>query len=127
MFLGLRGRTGVFDTFINVRAVVPWLYAHGRRTRLNKDILRMAETTVSIRVIPFSGKFEDWPYWSVKLLTRARQKGYRDVLLGQEVTLSDVDKPADTASQVEIDKYTKARELNDLAFEEMCLCIDVTT
>jgi hypothetical protein len=87
----------------------------------------MTETTVSIRVISFSGKFEDWPYWSVKFLTRAHRKGYRDVLLGYEVTPSDDEKPVDTAAQADIDKYTKARELNDLAFEEMCPCIDVTT
>jgi hypothetical protein len=50
-----------------------------------KDILKMADTMVSIRVISFTGKKEDWPIWSVKFLARARRKGYRDVLLGKSL------------------------------------------
>jgi hypothetical protein len=61
----------------------------------------MADTTVSIRVIPFTGKKEDWPIWSVKFLAPARCKGYRDVLLGKDITPSDADEPAATATQAE--------------------------
>jgi hypothetical protein len=92
-----------------------------------KNISKMADTTVSIRVIPFTGKKEDWPIWSVKFLARARRKGYRDVLLGKDITPSDTDEPAATATQAEKDVYNKERELNDLANEEMILCIDGTT
>jgi hypothetical protein len=92
-----------------------------------KNILQMADTTVSIRVIPFTGKKEDWPIWSVTFLARARCKGYRDVLLGKDNTPSDADEPAATATQAEKDVYNKVRKLNDLAYEEMILCIDGTT
>jgi hypothetical protein len=84
----------------------------------------MPHTMVSIRVIPFNGKKEDWPFWSVKFLACSHCKNYQDILLGHDVTLSDADKPVDTATQAEKDKYEKAQELNDLAYEEMCLCVD---
>jgi hypothetical protein len=87
----------------------------------------MADTTVSIRVTPFTGKKEDRPIWSVKLLACARCKGYRDVLLGKDITPLDADEPAAMATQAEKDAYNKVRELNDLAYEEMILCIDGTT
>jgi hypothetical protein len=78
-------------------------------------------------VIPFTGKKEDWPIWSVKFLACARCKGYRDVLLGKDIALSDTDEPAATATQAEKDAYNKGRKLNDLACEEMILCVDGTT
>jgi hypothetical protein len=98
------------------QANVPW-----------KNISKTADTTVSIRVIPFTGKKEDWRIWSVKFLACARCKGYRDVLLGKDVTPLDADEPAATATQAEKDAYNKARKLNDVAYEEMILCIDGTT
>jgi hypothetical protein len=87
----------------------------------------MADTMVSIRVIPFTYKKEDWPFWSVKFLARAHCKGYRDVLLGKVIALSDADEHAATGTQAEKDAYNKGRELNDFACEEMVLCIDGTT
>jgi hypothetical protein len=87
----------------------------------------MADTTVSIRVIPFTGKKEDWPIWSATFLACARCNCYRDVLLGKDISLSDADEPSATATQAEKDAYNKAHKLNDLAYEEMILCIDGTT
>jgi len=36
----------------------------------------------AIRIIPFSGKQQDWRMWSKKFLARALMKGYKEVLLG---------------------------------------------
>ena len=42
----------------------------------------MAETTMkTIRIIPFSGKEEDWNRWSKTFLATATVKGYKDVLI----------------------------------------------
>ena len=40
----------------------------------------MADTLKTIRVIPFSGKGEDWNRWSKTYLATATAKGYRDIL-----------------------------------------------
>ena len=45
--------------------------------------------TTSIKVIPFSGKDVDWPVWSEKFFARARQKGYKKILLVKEVVPVD--------------------------------------
>ena len=47
--------------------------------------------TTSIKVIPFSGKAVDWPVWSEKFLARARRKGYKKILLGEEVVTNDAE------------------------------------
>ena len=42
----------------------------------------MTETTIkTIRIIPFSGKEEDWNRWSKTFLATATVKGYKDVLI----------------------------------------------
>jgi hypothetical protein len=104
--------------------VIPRLYAHEARTCLSNKIsnwnvdkignwnIDRGRTSVSIGVIPFSGKNEEKPFWS---LAYARRKVYRDIILRHEVTLSDADKPADKDTQAEKDKYEKTRGLNDLA------------
>ncbi len=38
----------------------------------------------SIRVIKFSGKEDDWKYWSVKFLARADLHGFGELLIGEE-------------------------------------------
>jgi hypothetical protein len=53
--------------------------------------------------------------------------GYRNVLLGVDKTPADSDKPATTASQEDKDTYTKAQGLNELAYEDLVLCIDGST
>ena len=44
-----------------------------------------------IRVIPFSGNAVDWSVWSEKFLARARRKGYKKILLGEEVVPDDAE------------------------------------
>ena len=36
----------------------------------------------AIRVIPFSGKAEDFNMWKMKFLSRAKNRGFKDVLTG---------------------------------------------
>jgi hypothetical protein len=48
-------------------------------------------------------------------------------LLGVDKTPADLDKPATTASQEDKDTYKNAQDLNELAYEDLGLCIDGTT
>ena len=57
--------------------------------------------TTSIRVIPFSGNVVDWPVGSENLLARARRKGYKKILLGEEVVPDDAE---------DLDAITKQNE-----------------
>ena len=69
----------------------------------------------TLRVIAFSGKEADWPFWSKKFLAKARRSGFRDILLGKAtVPKEDEDVSADT-------KKTELRELNEMGFEELLL------
>jgi hypothetical protein len=36
----------------------------------------------TIRVIPFSGKVDEWPVWSEKFLAKAKRYGFKDLLQG---------------------------------------------
>jgi len=36
----------------------------------------------NLKIIAFSGKQDDWKFWEVKFLTRARRKGFQEILLG---------------------------------------------
>ena len=38
----------------------------------------------TIRVIEFSGKEDDWKYWSVKSLARADLRGFGELLTGEK-------------------------------------------
>jgi hypothetical protein len=42
-----------------------------------------AEST--IRVVMFNGKKSDWVAWEAKFLAKARQKGYKYVVVGKNV------------------------------------------
>jgi len=78
----------------------------------------------NLKVIVFSGKQEDWKFWEVKFLTRARCKGFREILLGTVQILTDSEKfdlnKADEKAKSEI------CEKNELAFEELALLIDTS-
>ena len=87
----------------------------------------MTDSTASIKIIPFSGKKADWPVWSEKFLARAKRRGYRDHLLGIVKTPTDSEKPTASATQSDKDIYKKSREPNELAYEDLILCIDGAT
>jgi hypothetical protein len=77
----------------------------------------------SIQVLRFSGKKDEWPIWSEKLLTKAKCSGYKDVLLG------NIDIPK---SGEEINEKTEEEKvlinnanLNEMAYTELILSIYV--
>ena len=39
----------------------------------------------SIHVLEFTGRHEDWKVWSVKFLARGSKKGYKSVVIGDEI------------------------------------------
>ena len=64
----------------------------------------MADTTIkTIRIIPFSGKEEDWNRWSKTFMATATVKGYKDVLV-----------PIDPETPAELDD-------NNLAYNDLIL------
>jgi hypothetical protein len=88
---------------------------------------KMSDTTASIKIIPFSGKKADWTAWSEKFLARARRRGYKEYLEGTERIPTDAEKPADTETATVKEVYKGKRDLNELAYEDLVLCIDTTT
>ena len=80
----------------------------------------------TIRVIRFSGKTEDWPYWEEKFLSRARRKGYKSVLLGKDKVVTDADAQALDLTKPDDKAKSEIRKSNELAFEEMILAIDTS-
>jgi len=78
----------------------------------------------SLKVIVFSGKQDDWRFWEVKFLARARRKGFRELLLGKLTIPIDTEVLNDTvpAEKIKID----IRDANELAFEELVLSIDTS-
>ena len=89
----------------------------------------MSTTKISeeaIRVIRFSGKEEDWPYWEEKFLSRARRKGFKEILLGKISIKTETEHLALTDAG-QIKDSTEKREKNATAFEELVLSIDTNT
>jgi hypothetical protein len=77
----------------------------------------------AIRVLTFSGLKEDWSIWSERFLAKAKRHGYKDVLLGkQEIPKSDETFDERTA---EGRAKSKIVELNELAYSELVLSMDV--
>ena len=53
----------------------------------------------STRVVPFSGKKEDWDMWQIKHVGRSRMRGTYGVLMGTEKTPTLVAGTAPTADE----------------------------
>ena len=68
----------------------------------------------AIRVIPFSGKCDEWPTWSEKFLAKAKRFGFKDVLLGKVM----IPKSTEEFDEESDDGKKKARviELNEIAY-----------
>ena len=49
------------------------------------------ETEKSIRVITFSGLEDEYEYWAMKFLAKAKKKKYKDILLGKVAVPKDSD------------------------------------
>ena len=78
----------------------------------------------SIRVLNFSGRKEEWPSWSEKFLAKAKRSGTKDVLLGK-VEIPSSFEVADENTE-EGKKLLRIRELNEIAYTELILSIDVS-
>jgi len=78
----------------------------------------------ALKVIVFSGRQDDWKFWEVKFLARARRKGFRELLLGNKTIPKDSVKldPSVPAEKIQIEIC----EANELAFEELVLSIDTS-
>ena len=79
----------------------------------------------TIRVIPFCGKVDEWPIWCEKFLSKAKRFGFKDLLLGR-LDIPSFDEEVDKLSE---EGKEKARiiELNEIAYTELILSIDVKT
>ena len=84
----------------------------------------------SIRVIEFSGKEDDWKYWSVKFLARANLRGFGELLIGEEKlpTKSDYTSAAsiDPATP-ELKETIRLYDLGKKAFDKLVLSCNTTT
>jgi hypothetical protein len=82
----------------------------------------------SIKVIPFNGKRNEWAPWEEKYLARAKHKGIKPVLLGQQdiPKASDVLKEATITERNDQDKID-IREANEIAYSDLVLSIETST
>jgi hypothetical protein len=77
----------------------------------------------TIKVIPFCGKVDEWTIWREKFLAKAKRYGFKDLLLGK-LSIPKVDDVFDAISE-EGKKMIKVIELNEIAYIELILSIDV--
>ncbi len=81
----------------------------------------------TIKMLSFRGKQADWQVWSEKFLTRARRKGFKDVLLGKVEVPPDSELLDLTVSKDEDKKKKKVQDANAFAYEALILLIDGET
>jgi transposase InsO family protein len=90
---------------------------------------------ISIKVIGFSGKKKDWITWEEKFLSKAKRRGYKDLLLGRTeipkstaVLIAVVDDDAsDEANLIRTEEMAllvKIRELNEQGYSDLILSMD---
>jgi hypothetical protein len=77
----------------------------------------------AFRVIPFCGKVEEWPIWNERFLAKAKRCGFKDLLLGK-LSIPKVDEEIDETSDIG-KKKSIIIELNEIAYTELILLIDV--
>jgi hypothetical protein len=68
----------------------------------------------TIRVIPFSGKVDEWPVWSKKFLVKAKRYGFKDLLQGK-LSIPKFDESFDEDLD-EGKKMLKNAEINEVPF-----------
>jgi hypothetical protein len=78
----------------------------------------------AIRVLNFLGRKEEWPPWSEKFQTKAKRSGIKDVLLGK-LQIPKTSEEFEEKSE-EGRRMMKNDDLNELAFTELILSIDVS-
>ena len=78
----------------------------------------------AIRVLNFSGRKEEWPSWNEKFLAKAKRSGIKDVLLGKVEIPSSLDIIDEKTEEGK--KLLRIADLNEIAFTELILSIDVS-
>jgi hypothetical protein len=78
----------------------------------------------AIRVLNFSGRKEEWPSWNEKFLAKAKRSGIKDVLLGKVEIPSSLDVIDEKTEEGK--KLLRIADLNEIAFTELILSIDVS-
>jgi hypothetical protein len=78
----------------------------------------------AIRVLNFSRRKEECPTWSEKFLAKAKRSGIKDVLLGK-LQIPKTSEELEEKSEEER-RMMKNADLNELAFAEIILSIDVS-
>jgi len=100
--------------------VVPCDQRDTPRIKCNMSLIEEKD----LKVIVFSGKQEDWKFWEVKFLARARHKGFREILpetvkIPKDLEKFDLMVPTEKAQSEICNK-------NELAFKESVLSIDTS-
>ena len=85
----------------------------------------------TLKVILFDGKKKNWDIWEEMFLARAQKKGYKKVIFGTAEIPSDDEDLEDKIDDVEAvtakkKKLRENKELNELAYSDMMLCIDTS-
>jgi hypothetical protein len=79
----------------------------------------------AIRVINFFGRKEEWPTWSEKFLAKVKRSGIKDVLFGK-VSIPKILDVIEEKNE-EGKEMMRAVELNEIAFTELVLSIDMSS
>jgi hypothetical protein len=79
----------------------------------------------TVRVIPSYGKVDEWPIWSERFLAKSRRFGFKDLLLGK-FSIPTVDEKFDEGTKSG-KKKSIAIEMNEIAYTQLILSIDVKT
>ena len=87
-------------------------------------LFKMSDLSAN-RVLNFSGRKEKWPTWSEKFLAKAKHSGIKDVLLGK-LQIPKSSEELDEKTE-EGRKLLRNADLNELAFTELIISIDVSS
>lgn len=82
----------------------------------------------SVRIIRFSGKVAEWRIWSLKFLAYASVKGYKSILLGNDVIMSKqtfdaIDRNTDEGKEL-VATQEKLQKKNVEAYNALVLSLD---
>jgi hypothetical protein len=80
---------------------------------------------ITIRVIPFYGKVDEWPIWRERYLAKSIRFGFKDLLFGK-LSIPTVDENFDEGTESG-KKKSIAIEMNEIAYTELILSVDVKT
>jgi hypothetical protein len=80
----------------------------------------------AIRVLSFPGSTDEWPKWSEKFSAKAKRSGIKDVLLGKAL-IPKSSEVFDEKTDEEGKRMLRIIDLNEMAFTELVLSIDVSS